>query len=135
MKICKECKEQLTSRSQKIYCSNSCQMESQYKTYIKQWKSGSKKVSSTNISKHIKRYFINKHGEKCSLCGWSKKHPLSGKVPLEIDHRDGISTNNHEGNLRLICPNCHSLTENYKNLNRGKGRVWRKDRYKRLIRL
>lgn len=43
-------------------------------------------------------------------------------IPLEIDHIDGNSENNSEENLRLICPNCHSLTATYKGANRGKGR-------------
>ena len=43
-------------------------------------------------------------------------------LPLEIDHIDGNSENNSEENLRLICPNCHSLTANYRGANRGNGR-------------
>ncbi len=54
-----------------------------------------------------------------------KKNPVTGKVPLEIDHIDGDSENNKEENLRLICPNCHSLTPSFRNLNKGKGRAWR----------
>lgn len=32
------------------------------------------------------------------------------------------SENNSEDNLRLICPNCHSLTSTYRGANRGQGR-------------
>ncbi|MGV8961879.1 MAG: HNH endonuclease signature motif containing protein [Candidatus Saccharimonadaceae bacterium] len=38
-----------------------------------------------------------------------------------MDHIDGDSQNNTEINLRLICPNCHSLTESYRGANKGKG--------------
>lgn len=91
--------------------------------------SGSIGVTTKAISSHIKRYMFKKYGDACSLCGWNKVHSITKKVPLEIDHIDGNSENNAEPNLRLICPNCHSLSENYKALNKGKGRKWRMDKY------
>jgi len=107
-------------------------VEFQYKKYINEWKKGyvdgSRGINTKNISAHIKKFLVNKFGEKCSLCSWSIKHPR-GYVPLEIDHIDGNSENNTEKNLRLLCPNCHSLTINFKNLNKGNGRVWRKNKY------
>jgi 5-methylcytosine-specific restriction endonuclease McrA len=56
-------------------------------------------------------------------------HPQTGRIPLEIDHIDGDSGHNTEGNLRLLCPNCHSLTPSYRNLNKGNGRLWRREKY------
>lgn len=82
-------------------------------------------VTTQVLSNPIKRYIKEKYGTKCSLCGWSKKHPTTNVVPLEIDHIDGNSNNNKEENLRLICPNCHALTSTFKNLNKGHGRSWR----------
>jgi len=54
--------------------------------------------------------------EVCSICGissWNDK-----KINLEIDHIDGDNTNNLKENLRFVCPNCHSQTNNYKFYNR-----------------
>lgn len=34
-------------------------------------------------------------------------------LSLHLDHKDGDRTNNELSNLRLLCPNCHSLTPNY----------------------
>lgn len=53
---------------------------------------------------------------KCAVCGissWNKK-PLN----LELDHVDGRRMNHELSNLRLLCPNCHSQTDNYRSKNR-----------------
>ncbi len=125
-KTCLNCKKEILLRHQNKYCSNICQHEWQYKIYIQDWKNTNTPLRTKNISKYIKRYFLEKFKEKCSICGWNKKHPTTGHAPLEIDHIDGNSNNNIETNLRILCPNCHSLTVNYKSLNKGSGRNWRK---------
>lgn len=65
---------------------------------------------------------FDKYQNKCSLCGWGETNPYTNTIPLEIDHIDGNAENNSEENLRLICPNCHSLTPTYRGANRGYGR-------------
>src|SRR5258708_18934331 len=108
-------------------------MDYQYDAFISKWKNGEidggRGKRAKNISGHVKRYLQGKFGEKCSLCDWNKINPVTGRVPLEIDHMDGNSENNAEHNLRLICPNCHSLMPGFRNLNRGNGRQWRREKY------
>jgi len=89
---------------------------------LERWKAGLETgiAGATGISRYIRRYLIEKYGERCQQCGWQERHPTTGKVPLTIDHIDGDCLNNSETNLRLLCPNCHSLTPNYGNLNRGR---------------
>jgi hypothetical protein len=106
------------------YCSNACQFEYQYRSYIERWKAN-KEIGLSSIgivSRHVKKYLREKFGNKCCLCGWSKMNPKTGTVPLVADHVDGNWRNNCEQNLRLICPNCDSLSPTYAALNKGNGR-------------
>lgn len=112
------------ARASYTYCSNICQLEYQYQLYIRQWMDG--KVSGLQsigtVSPYIKRYLRRKFSNKCALCGWSRVNIKTGRVPLVADHIDGNWRNNVESNLRLLCPNCDSLTSTYAGLNRGNGR-------------
>ena len=73
-----------------------------------------------------KEYLILKYGEKCMECGWCEVNPYSEKIPIQLEHMDGNSDNNSLNNLKLLCPNCHSLTSTYGALNKGNGRTRRK---------
>ena len=113
-----------TSRAGYKYCSNTCQMEYQFRRYIKEWNAGERNglQGLGIVSGHIKRYLRRKFGNKCCLCGWAEVNVKTGQVPLVADHIDGNWRNNIESNLRLICPNCDALTSTYAGLNRGNGR-------------
>ena len=128
---CRSCGVPLKERHKKIYCSNKCQMNFRHKMFMDKWLSGELKVITKNISGHIKRFLLEKYGKKCSLCGWNKKNPSTGRVPIEVDHLDGNADNNYVENVRLLCPNCHSLTPSFRNLNKGNGRAWRKEYLKK----
>lgn len=56
----------------------------------------------------------------CARCGNAEW--LSGPIPLELDHRNGLRTDHRLENLRLLCPNCHALTASYRGRNIGKHR-------------
>ena len=67
------------------------------------------------LSSKRKRVFLEQHG-CCLLCGISEW--LGKSIELELDHKDGNTTNNQRSNLRGLCPNCHSQTETYCGRNR-----------------
>jgi len=103
------------------YCSLKCFGKANRKNSFYRLENG-KKVGE----KTIKRYLIHKFGNKCMECGWDKINPITGNVPIQLDHVDGNSENNNLNNLKLLCPNCHSLTPTFGALNKGRGREKRR---------
>lgn len=125
-KKCIHCGTHLNETSRK-YCSNKCQKDKNYQDFIDDWLINPDKYDKPSY--HMKRYLIEKYNNSCSRCGWNKKHPVRGTVPLEMHHRDGNWRNNPPDNLDLVCPNCHSLTKTYRIGNRGNGRKEQREYY------
>ena len=59
----------------------------------------------------------------CELCGWAES-AIDGRVPLELDHINGDSKDNRLENLRILCPNCHSLQPTHRGRNIGSTKGW-----------
>ena len=49
----------------------------------------------------------------CENCGWAER-TKDGYLPLELDHINGDRHDNRLENLRILCPNCHSLTAHHR---------------------
>ena len=85
-----------------------------------------KKNSTYQSFKLKKRLFLsNLKKVACEQCGWAEKSS-DGRIPLELDHINGDRHDNRIENLRILCPNCHSLqaTHRGRNMKRRKGQ-WR----------
>lgn len=120
---CLNCGKEL-KRNQTKYCNQQCQADYNRSLKVEKWLNGELDGirGKTTTSRWIKWHLMNKFGEKCMKCGWEERNPFTGNIPIELDHIDGDFKNNKEGNLRLLCPNCHSLTQYYKGSNKNKGR-------------
>ena len=49
---------------------------------------------------------------ECDTCGntqWGDE-----EIPLQLDHKNGNDEDNSLDNLRLLCPNCHAQTPQYR---------------------
>ena len=47
--------------------------------------------------------------EECSRCGFNEQRVLDSKIPLILHFNDGVSSHWGEGNVHLLCYNCHFL--------------------------
>jgi Zn finger protein HypA/HybF involved in hydrogenase expression len=56
---------------------------------------------------------------QCSSCGLSEW--LGEHLVLELDHINGVNSDHRLENLRLLCPNCHSQTANFRGRNKNTG--------------
>lgn len=121
---CKICGVALTKQSQREFCGNTCAGQAKHNKHVEAWLSGETTGldSGLTATETVRKYLQKTRGNKCESCGWCQINLHTGRVPLQVDHIDGDWSNNKEGNLRLLCPNCHSLTETYGSGNRGKGR-------------
>ncbi len=70
------------------------------------------------IKKYILRHQLLEY--KCAICG-NQGVWLDKPITLQLDHINGINNDHRLENLRWLCPNCHSQTENFgsKNTNRS----------------
>ncbi len=106
-----------------VYCTNKCQ-----RGY--EWEQRKTKALCSGRFESVynaKRYLLEIHGTKCSVCGlseWNEK-----PMPITIDHINGHYDDHRICNVRLICPNCDAQSDTYKGRNRGNGRHLRRKRY------
>lgn len=75
--------------------------------------------SDYTSSNHLRKRLLRENvlQPKCSCC--KRKTWLGKPISLELDHINGINTDNRLANLRLLCPNCHSCTDTYRGKNKG----------------
>ena len=121
MRTCINCSI-LIVKKDNVYCNHKCRFEHRRATYIKNWIEGkeSGRVGSTyQFSLYVRRFLLEEANYQCTMCGWGERNEVSDSIPLHIDHIDGDASNTTRMNLRVLCPNCHSLTPNYGSLNTG----------------
>jgi hypothetical protein len=114
----------LETRRAGKHCSQKCAKLLTRDKKIKLWLEGNHDGmrGKTSTAYWIKIHLIEQRGEKCEKCGWREKNIHTGKIPIELSHKDGDFKNNKIANLELICPNCHALTDSYKGANKKSGR-------------
>lgn len=66
-------------------------------------------IKSTKLKNKLLQEGLKEN--RCEICGLTEwlEHPLI----MQLHHIDGDNTNNEISNLQILCPNCHSQTDNY----------------------
>lgn len=80
---------------------------------IEYYLSNKLKMQSNSLRKRLLKDNIFEYKcYKCNLTTWQGQ-----KIPLELDHINGIRDDNSLSNLILLCPNCHAQTSTYRGKN------------------
>jgi 5-methylcytosine-specific restriction endonuclease McrA len=77
-------------------------------------------TENSNFQSHKLKNKLFKEGIKkqlCELCGWCEIS-VDGRIPVELDHLNGDHSDNRIENLRILCPNCHSLQATHRGRNK-----------------
>ncbi len=86
---------------------------------------------STYMSTHHLKNRLIAEGIFIHQCVSCKRTMWLGQdIPLELDHINGDRRDNRLENLRLLCPNCHALTETYRGKNKGRITIRSKQTYR-----
>lgn len=101
------------------YCNNTCRGKHKSALHKAKWYAG--ELSRVERST-LRKYLAEDRGYKCEAPGCAVSDWLGKKITLQVDHIDGNSGDDSPGNVRLICPNCHSQTEFLGAANKGRGR-------------
>lgn len=73
-------------------------------------------INGNSLKKRlIRENILSYKCDTCKLDSWNRKF-----ITLELDHINGINNDNRLSNLRLLCPNCHSQTQNFRGKNKLK---------------
>lgn len=114
-RYCKRCNKPLSYNTKGEYCKK-CKsiVETEYRI----------EHHLPITEERLRRYLKNIRGHKCEECKlttWNNK-----SIPLDVHHIDGNWKNNKLTNLKLLCKNCHALTDSYGSKNIGNGRPFTK---------
>ena len=103
-----ESREKISIGLKKVYS------ESEKKKFLQHQKTKTKRIG---LKERLYRDGLKE--KKCELCGitdWRGK-----EIAFHLHHINGNPKDNRLENLQIVCPNCHSQTENYCDKNRKNG--------------
>ncbi|HEV2785884.1 MAG TPA: helix-turn-helix domain-containing protein [Solirubrobacteraceae bacterium] len=78
-------------------------------------------LSGPRNRRHVKQRLLNAglKQNRCERCGIDEW--LGAPLSMALHHVNGDGSDNRLENLQMLCPNCHSQTENFAGRNRRRG--------------
>ena len=77
--------------------------------YLRVYSKDESKPSSCHVKNKLFEYgYKEKRCEICGIIDWNGEN-----ITLQIHHIDGQHKNYTPENLQILCPNCHSQTDNW----------------------
>lgn len=121
-KECKRCKDLIEPSF--TYCSDCWVSKPEWELAdkVSMWVAGDASVadgSGHQLHAWARTYLLGLANNACSECGWCTPNPILNRPILTIDHIDGDWSNNRFDNLKVLCYNCHTLTDTFGTLNTG----------------
>ena len=99
IRSCRYCSKIFTAKKDSIrYCSRACGSKQRSLNIT------ASSIGVVRITKSGRKTMREELGNQCQHCGWYDEPGI-----LEIHHIDRNKRNNKRHNLKLLCPNCHSL--------------------------
>lgn len=75
----------------------------------KEYENNERKIKTFSLKQKLFKEHLKE--QKCEICGITEW--LGKPINLQLHHKDGNNQNNNLDNLMILCPNCHSQTDNY----------------------
>ena len=100
---------QLNINRIKVFSNNALKTQDSIQIPIEQVFNNECRMRSSRLLKRLVNEGYKEYRcERCGISNWMNK-PLQ----LQLHHKDGNHDNNALNNLEILCPNCHTQTDNY----------------------
>lgn len=111
-----------------MFCSPECHRLFDNERHLRRWLATGV-PGQVSLAATVRDYLLMDQDGVCAICGheptWN-----GATLVFVLDHIDGDGGNHARSNVRMICPNCDSQLPTFKARNRGKGRHYRRERYR-----
>lgn len=119
---CRHCGQVTSKRN--TFCDRECyraSLKTSRADRLAEWIAGNTPADAARgrLLASARQHLLEEAGYACTECGWNKPNPALGRPILTVDHIDGDWTNNYKNNLKVLCYNCHTLTDTFCFLNRS----------------